>query len=405
MLQRIIISRSKEALSAACVYIACRMENYPRTLEEISFSTGIETKTIGTLQREIAQKLCLSIGRLRSHHLVNRFSTRLKCPHKVCTLSYEICQNITQLELFETSAPQVIAAGSLVVSSLLCGHAVNFNDVTAVVLITLPALHSVYQKMHPLLTTILSLSLSSTNTTTANTTTSVSKELTQRVRQLPANLDKLLTNGKVPILFSGPVESKLHTLSTLHPITSNTTIYTTTNTTASTTTSNSTTTTVPSEDSILHEIVVDLAVPARTSANDLTVLLQSHAKQQEGKQQQLTATDSDTTTSTTTTTTILSNVEIRTKNEMVNNNSINTTNTTTSSNSSDVESNKSDTSNTLFPRKRSLSLVKDTKTDNFPPKVYEECNKTLDSASDVLSAANEEFSPFRKIRKLASTKG
>ena len=67
--------------------------------------------------------------------------------------------------------------------------------------------------------------------------------------------------------------------------------------------------------------------------------------------------------------------------------------------------NKSDTSNTLFPRKRSLSLVKDTKIENLPPKLYEESNKTLDSASDVLSAANEEFSPFRKIRKLASTKG
>ena len=393
MLQRIIISRSKEALSAACVYIACRMENYPRTLEEISFSTGIETKTIGTLQREIAQKLCLSIGRLRSHHLINRFSTRLKCPHKVCTLSYEICQNITQLELFETSAPQVIAAGSLVVSSLLCGHAVNFNDVTAVVLITLPALHSVYQKLHPLLTTILSLSLSTT--TTASTTTSLSKELTQRVRQLPANLDKLLTNGKVPILFSGPVESKLHKSSTLHPTT-------TSNITASTST-----TKVPSEDSILHEIVVDLAVPARASANDLTVLLQTHAKQQEGKQHPLTATDSVITT--TTSTTILSDVEIKIENEtVINKNTTDNTNTTsgnTNSNSSDVESNKSDASNALSSRKRSLSLIKDTKTDNFPPMVYEESNKTLDSSSDLLPAANEEFSPFRKICKLASTKG
>jgi transcription initiation factor TFIIIB Brf1 subunit/transcription initiation factor TFIIB len=155
ILGRVVTSKSKEPIAAACVYLACRMENYPRTLDEVSFATGLDVRVISKMQQAIARKLQLSIGRLRPHHLVNRFAAKLKCPHTLGALSQEICLNITRLELLETHAPQLVAAGSIVLAALVENHPLDVSALSAVAVVTVSSMKLMYRNMLPVLTLVV----------------------------------------------------------------------------------------------------------------------------------------------------------------------------------------------------------------------------------------------------------
>lgn len=203
---RLLISKSKDPIIAACVYLACRMENYPRTLDEVSLATGVDVKQVSKMQQVIARKLQLSIGRLRPQHLVNRFATRVNCPHSATSLAVETCQNITRLELFETLPPQLVAAGSLVAAALIEGVSIDMELLTSVTLVSLLAIKSVYRQLLPVLPMVTVTTLDPATAPAAHhtpTTQSVecgNKFRTARVKTLPLILDKCIQDGKLVVI-------------------------------------------------------------------------------------------------------------------------------------------------------------------------------------------------------------
>ena len=150
----IIISKQKEPIIAACIYLACRIENFPRTLDEVSFATGMDVKVISKMQQVISRKFQLPVGRLRPLHLVNRFAGRLKCTQPVSSLAAAMCQSIAQLDLMETIPPQVAAAGVIVAASMILRDVVNVRHVCDVALIATNSIKTVYRNLFPLLSTI-----------------------------------------------------------------------------------------------------------------------------------------------------------------------------------------------------------------------------------------------------------
>lgn len=198
---RLLISKSKDPIIAACVYLACRMENYPRTLDEVSLATGVDVRQVSKMQQVIARKLQLSIGRLRPQHLVNRFATRVNCPHSATCLAVEICQNITRLELFETLPPQLVAAGSLVAAALIEGVGIDMELLTGVTLVSLLAIKSLYRQLLPVLALVSLTALDPTTATPAqHTLESENKFRAARVETLPQSLDKCVQHGKLVVI-------------------------------------------------------------------------------------------------------------------------------------------------------------------------------------------------------------
>lgn len=207
ILGRVVQSKSKDPIIAACVYLACRMENYPRTLDEVSFATGVDVKLISKMQQVIARQLKLSIGRLRPQHLVNRFATRVGCVHGVTVRALEMCQRLTQHELLETVAPQVVAAGTLVLAALCEGESLDVALLTNVALVSLAAVKTVYKSLLPVASVVaISPQAGSTERT----------RLLSRLKDLPALLDKAIQDGKLVAKLS-PQESHVSSASMISP--------------------------------------------------------------------------------------------------------------------------------------------------------------------------------------------
>jgi hypothetical protein len=150
-----VISKRKESSSAACIYLACRVEGYPRTLDEVSLATGVEVKLLSKVQKQIVRGLQLPVGRLRPLHLLNRMGTRAHCRHSVIVFATEICKNVARFELFETMPPQVVVAGSLFVASVLLDQPIDTTRLATVTLVPHSQLKLVYKAMHPMLSVVV----------------------------------------------------------------------------------------------------------------------------------------------------------------------------------------------------------------------------------------------------------
>lgn len=201
---RLVISKSKDPIIAACIYLACRMENYPRTLDEVSFATGVDVKLVSKMQQVIARRLQLSIGRLRPQHLVNRFATRVNCSHCVSNLAAELCEKLTRLELLETLPPQLVAAGTLVVAALVEGASINIDMLTAVTLVTVPSIKTVYRQLLPVLPMLSAGHSNIATTTTTSVPPSGNSFLAVRIKTLPQSLDKCLQDGTLVVIEQKP---------------------------------------------------------------------------------------------------------------------------------------------------------------------------------------------------------
>lgn len=61
-----------EHLAAAVISLACRLEGYPRTLQEISRVTNLDVSTISRIQTILARDLQIVTGRVAAQDLVSR---------------------------------------------------------------------------------------------------------------------------------------------------------------------------------------------------------------------------------------------------------------------------------------------------------------------------------------------
>lgn len=269
ILARAVISKSKDPIAAACVYLACRMENYPRTLDEVSFGTGIDVRQVNKLQQAIARRLQLNVGRLRPYHLVNRFAAKVMCAHEVGALALTICQALTRLELLETQAPQVLAVGSIVVACLLEGAAVDLAELAVASLVPAPQIRAVYRSMHPLLAAVVP----------AGHQTRCGEDRAQALARLPLSLDK--AGDKLPAReMSSPFSQGRSSVGTAKGTPPGTDAA---KMSAGAAVSVDVPTALEEPDSALSDLVGQLVQPiARVSANNLTALLQEKGASRDG---------------------------------------------------------------------------------------------------------------------------
>ena len=74
----LVRGRSMESVVAGALYAACRRHEVPRTLDEISESSGIEKKEIGRTYRFVTRELNISITPSNPMDYIPRFASALK---------------------------------------------------------------------------------------------------------------------------------------------------------------------------------------------------------------------------------------------------------------------------------------------------------------------------------------
>jgi hypothetical protein len=155
VVERVTVFRNKEVIVAACIYIAARVENYPRTLDEIGAATNIATKEITRIQKLIISKLNIILCRLHPEHLLNRFSSRMQCNYQVNVISKEICSNLLRYELLESIPPQIVISGVIVLSMALLEASIDATRLLSIALINLSSLKLIVKQLLKLLKVIL----------------------------------------------------------------------------------------------------------------------------------------------------------------------------------------------------------------------------------------------------------
>jgi transcription initiation factor TFIIB len=134
--KHLIRGRSIEGVAAASLYAACRQNNIPRTLQEISESARVDKKEIGRSYRFVASKLNLASNPSKASDYVNRFTSDLNLSPKVSQKAYQIIYAAEKHGLTSGRGPTGVAAAAIYVASIFHQERRTQRDIAKVSQVT-----------------------------------------------------------------------------------------------------------------------------------------------------------------------------------------------------------------------------------------------------------------------------
>ncbi|MGM5483417.1 MAG: transcription initiation factor IIB [Nanobdellota archaeon] len=143
----LVRGRSMESVVAGTLYAACRRHEVPRTLDELSESSGIEKKEIGRTYRFITRELQIKILPSNPADYVARFSSSLKLSAEAQSYAVEVLDKAQGIELTSGRGPTGIAAAALYVSALLHSEKRTQREVADVAGVTEVTIRNRYKEL------------------------------------------------------------------------------------------------------------------------------------------------------------------------------------------------------------------------------------------------------------------
>src|SRR2546428_367814 len=101
----LVRGRSIEAIVAAAVYAACRIDGVPRTLDELQQVTGVRKKTIGKAYGALLRTLTLRVPPSRPMNYVSRFCSRLGLSNTVEAEAQKILKELEKIDSSMSLSP------------------------------------------------------------------------------------------------------------------------------------------------------------------------------------------------------------------------------------------------------------------------------------------------------------
>ena len=145
--KNLVRGRSIESVVAGVVYAACRRQDIPRTLDEISEASGINKKEIGRSYRYITRELKIKILPSNPADYVSRFASILGYGPQTQSRGIEILSEALSLEITSGRGPIGIAAAALYIAGLLEGERRTQRDVSEVSGVTEVTIRNRYKEI------------------------------------------------------------------------------------------------------------------------------------------------------------------------------------------------------------------------------------------------------------------
>lgn len=123
MIMRCINRRS---MIAACVFIACKLQNEPRSPKEIADLYDLEIKHVNRGYRKFLNLVSIDsfyneFKSSKSTDFIERYSNKLGLDKKYIDVARDISKNIHKLDIVSTHEPSSVAAGCLLLVSKIHG--------------------------------------------------------------------------------------------------------------------------------------------------------------------------------------------------------------------------------------------------------------------------------------------
>ncbi|XP_015868792.3 transcription initiation factor IIB-2 [Ziziphus jujuba] len=158
--QKCLRSRNQEAVLAACLYIACRQENKPRTVKEIcSIINGATKKDFGRAREFILKHMEIANGKsvgMRTIHAgdyMRRFCSNLGMTNQEVMAAQETVQKSEELDI--RRSPISVAAAVIYIITQLSNDKKPLKDISIVTRVAEGTIKSSYKDLYPHLTWLI----------------------------------------------------------------------------------------------------------------------------------------------------------------------------------------------------------------------------------------------------------
>ncbi|XP_058224907.1 transcription initiation factor IIB-2-like [Rhododendron vialii] len=140
--------RNQDVILAACLFIACRQEDKPRTIKEIcSVANGVTMKEFGQAYNKIVNQLKLERGQLHAWDLMRRFCSHLGMNNQAVKAAQEAVLKSEEFDIRRT--PVSIAAAVIYIIMQLSDDKKPLRDVSIATGVTEGTIRKSYKDLYP----------------------------------------------------------------------------------------------------------------------------------------------------------------------------------------------------------------------------------------------------------------
>ncbi|CAG8823059.1 12661_t:CDS:1 [Gigaspora margarita] len=130
--EKLLRGKSTESIIAACIFIACRQENVPRTFKEICAITRVPKKEIGRCFKTLIRTFETNVTTMTSEDLMSRFCSRLHLRMEIQKAALDLTITTKSLGTLEGKSPVSVAAACIYMASCLYNQPQSTKDVAQV---------------------------------------------------------------------------------------------------------------------------------------------------------------------------------------------------------------------------------------------------------------------------------
>jgi len=142
--------RRTDALLAACIHVACKQQNVPRTFKEMCAVIEVKKRDLSRLVSRIKalrlyKKSSTGKAATSSDQLLDRFCSLLKLPQLVNRATVVIAQKLEKLQFAAGKHPATIAGAAIFIASRLSVHKRSLEQVAAISMMAAGTIKSLVQ--------------------------------------------------------------------------------------------------------------------------------------------------------------------------------------------------------------------------------------------------------------------
>jgi len=116
----LVQGRSIEAVAAACLYIACRKEEIPRSLDELESVSRVGRTEIARAYRQVAAEQGLTMEPIDPKLFVPRFCSEVEAESTIQRRALELLEEASDTGLHSGKSPTGQAGAAIYLASLIC---------------------------------------------------------------------------------------------------------------------------------------------------------------------------------------------------------------------------------------------------------------------------------------------
>ena len=105
--------RTTESIIATSIYVACRIENVPRTMKEICALTTVSKKEIGKCLTKMTENKTEAVAAIEARGLLPRFCSHLGLSNDILRATTSLCVVIKNLGIAASKTPNTVAAAAI----------------------------------------------------------------------------------------------------------------------------------------------------------------------------------------------------------------------------------------------------------------------------------------------------